>query len=437
MILTVAQILHIRTRFQQMQDGAEFVQLLNDVKVFKYGEAAKLFTLAQVTGYAIPDEARKTKRYVQFSIPKKSGALRVIHAPVKVLKAIQSCLNIILQEVHEPHAAATGFVPGKSIVDNACRHIGKPFVYNIDLKDFFPSIEQARIWGRLKVPPFNLAGSPERLKIASLIAGLCCHSVAIGEPQTMVTPLGDIVQQTHRHVLPQGAPTSPTLTNAICERLDRKLTGLAKRFALVYSRYADDITFSGDTFVWGKNGPFLMELRRIIEEQNFRINESKTRLQKPGYRQEVTGLTVNEQPNVQPRYIKQLRRWLHLWETQGLDYAQAAFLKDYFTPEKGRGRREAPAIGNVLSGKLLYLKMIKGDRNNAYLKLQARLNALMPKAVAVPMPVLPASEKVIAPTVSLPAEDPVEKALSIIALRQEAGLAEAMEILIKNTKNGA
>ncbi len=440
MKLTAAQILHIRTRFQKMQGAAEFVQLLNEVKVFKYGDAAKPFTPAQVMSYTRPDEARKTKRYVQFTIPKKSGKPRTIHAPVKGLKSIQTCLNTILQEVYQPHEAATGFVPGKSILDGARRHLGKPFVYNLDLEDFFPSIPQARVWGRLKVAPFNLAGSAARLQIANIIAGLCCHSLPLKQPQSMVTPLGEIRSQTHRHVLPQGAPTSPTLTNAICERLDRKLTGLAKRFKLAYSRYADDITFSGNTFVFGKNGGFLKELHAIIAGQNFTINEAKTRLQKPGYRQEVTGLTVNEKPNVQPRYLKQLRRWLHLWETYGEAHAQACFLKDYFNPEKGRGRREAPFIGNVLRGKLLYLKMVKGDKNEAYLKLRARLDALMPAGEDVPADrVLLPADKTVIPASSLWPEEPsvMETALSIIASRQEAGLAEAMELLLKNGNNGA
>ena len=117
-----------------------------------------------------------------------------------------------------------------------------------------------------------------------------------------------------RNVLPQGAPTSPILSNIICERLDLRLNGVAKRFGLKYSRYADDITFSSMHNVFQKNSDFLIEINRIINEQNFIIKHSKTRLQKQGYKQEVTGLIVNQKPNVDSRYISELRKWIYLWE---------------------------------------------------------------------------------------------------------------------------
>lgn len=487
MKLTAEQSVYIRTAFPQMQNVADFVALLNAVKSFVYPNSTKPFTEAYLKLFVFPEERlfrknnRNPVRYKTFTIRKKSGKMRTIHAPVKGLKAIQTCLNIMLQEVHEPHAAAMGFVPGKSIVDNARLHVGQAFVYNIDLKDFFPSIDQARIWGRLQAPPFNLKKGTPRLKIANLIAGLCCHSVDAderikngtlsqdyklklwehGESMAMFSlyvrypeiedeeaegyrSLAEKVsaRKLHAHVLPQGAPTSPTLTNIICERLDRRLTGLAARFSLRYSRYADDITFSSgkDVFVYGKNSVFLKELQQIIHDQNFRINESKTRLQKPGYRQEVTGLTVNEKPNVAKRYVKQLRRWLYLWETYGLERAQVYFQKDYLNPEKGRGYSKSgaglPALANVLSGKLLFLRMVKGERDIVYLKLKARLEKLVTNSmltadvlltqVEIPVPKLqPKNEKTS-----------IEAALEIIAAKQEDGLAEAMNLLLKHKQNG-
>src|SRR5690606_10243380 len=108
------------------------------------------------------------KRYTVFSIKKRSGAERIIHAPSKGLKVIQKCLNLVLQTVYaqHQHKAATGFVPGKSIVDNAKLHTNSLYVYNLDLKDFFPSIDQARVWGRLKFPPFNLNEKSNKLELA-------------------------------------------------------------------------------------------------------------------------------------------------------------------------------------------------------------------------------------------------------------------------------
>ena len=146
--------------------------------------------------------------------------------------------------------------------------------------------------------PFNLNGKKEPL--AFLLASLCTHPFEIdGEVKT---------------VLPQGSPTSPTLTNILCRKLDRRLTGLAYRFGATYTRYADDITFSSPHNIYTDEA-FNKELKRIIEEdQKLVINPKKTRLQKAGYRQEATGLIVNEKVNVRRRYVKQIRMWLYYWE---------------------------------------------------------------------------------------------------------------------------
>ena len=293
-----------------------------------------------------------------------------------------------MQCVYEPHNAAMGFVRDRSIVDNAKLHVGSKYVYNIDLKDFFPSVDQARVWKCFQLKPFNLnkassvepqymkwedfkkehlktdepvtflkgkgrmftntpygtlyvannfdkekdkyillgssslktkAGKslegtlwlvnkiPEtsRLDIANIIASLCCTEMEVERKNEK----GEW-EKVKRNVLPQGAPTSPVITNIVCQKLDYLLSGVAKRFGLKYSRYADDITFSSMHNVYQPESEFLKELHRIIAEQNFHIKESKTRLQKNGYRKEVTGLLVNEKANVQQRYIKQLRMML-------------------------------------------------------------------------------------------------------------------------------
>jgi hypothetical protein len=151
---------------------------------------------------------------------------------------------------------------------------------------------------------------------------------------------------------------------------------VAKRFGLKYTRYADDITFSSMHNVYQKDSDFLKELHRIIEEQNFHIKESKTRLQKQGYRQEVTGLLVNEKPNVQKRYIKQLRMWLYYWERYGYDKASVYFILQYME-NKGEALSGIPRIENVISGKLDYLKMVKGKENSTYLSLKKRFEELL------------------------------------------------------------
>lgn len=290
-------------------------------------------------------------------------------------------MNIIIQCVHQPHPAATGFVLEKSIVDNAKVHVGQYFVCNLDLENFFPSVDQSRVWGRLLIEPFNLNNTPERKQIANMIASLVSTNM---EVERLINKKWTKV---FTSVLPQGAPTSPTITNAICEKLDKKMAGVAKRFGLNYTRYADDITFSGkhnsheispNNFerIFTKNSSFDKEIRKIISLQNFKINELKYRLQKDIFRQEVTGLVVNTKVNVTQRYIKTLRQWLYYWETYGYDKAYGMFAKKYFL-DKGHFKKGQPNMAMVISGKLLYLKMVKGDNDGTYLKLKDRFDKLL------------------------------------------------------------
>jgi retron-type reverse transcriptase len=177
-----------------------------------------------------------------------------------------SAVNQLLRSMYIPSEYAMGFTDGRSVVTNASVHMGMNYVFNIDLKDFFPSIHQARIWKRLQVPPFKF-----NQPIANLLAGLCCMKE---------TSEDDKGNKKSVFVLPQGAPTSPIITNMICDKLDYYLSRLAKRFNMNYSRYADDITFSSMRYVYSKRGKFMLELERIIKKQGFTINELKTRLQK-------------------------------------------------------------------------------------------------------------------------------------------------------------
>ncbi len=441
----------IRTAFEKMQSKEDLLHILNEAKPLVYGDKAVPFGLKQLTWYADPKLGRK--RYCEFKIKKKSGAERSIHAPINGLKSLQKTLSFVLQCVYEPHNAAMGFVRERSIVDNAKKHAGSNYVYNIDLKDFFQSIDQARVWKTLQLKPFNLnkassvepqyikwedfkkehlkTGQPvtflkgkgrmftntpfgklyvannfdkekdkyilfgssllkpkvgisskgtlrlvnrmpdtSRLEIANIIASLCCTEMDVERKNET----GEW-EKVKRNVLPQGAPTSPVITNIVCQKLDYLLTGVAKRFGLKYSRYADDITFSSMHNVYQSDSEFLKELNRIIAEQNFYIKESKTRLQKVGYRQEVTGLLVNEKVNVQQRYIKQLRMWLYYWERYGYEKALGFFLQQYIS-DKGHVKNGKPDMANVIFGKLDYLKMVKGADNELYAKLKSRFEVL-------------------------------------------------------------
>lgn len=354
----------IKGLFESLKTKEDLLTLLNKVKVIMHGEKSHPFTLKQFNYHY--SSRNNPKRYTEFKIKKKSGGERNITAPNTGLLEIQKCLNIIFQSVYNVHQFAFGFVPNKSILDNAKIHSGSLYVYNIDLKDFFPSIDQARIWGRLKHPPFNLNDASNRIELANIIAVLCCHKMEVERKDEN----GKFIK-TLRSVLPQGAATSPILSNIICERLDIKLNGAAKRFGLKYSRYADDITFSSMHHVFKKEGDFIKEINKIILEQNFIIKDSKTRLQKQGYKQEVTGLIVNEKPNVSKRYIAEIRKWLYLWEQYGYKKATTFFIPQYLKT-KSITNQNIPSLNNVLAGKLEFLKMIKGTENKMYIKLYNR-----------------------------------------------------------------
>lgn len=364
-----AHIDQIKEQFATMQTKEELAMLLSNASNLLYGEECHPVQLKSLTYYANPQLC--VNRYRTFTVKKKSGTDRVINAPVRGLKSILRPLNFVLQCLYEPHKASTGFVLNKSIVDNAKIHVGNHYVYNLDLKDFFHSFDRNKVKLGFMQEPFNL--SREKESLAFLLASLCTHPLEIsGEVKT---------------VLPQGSPTSPTITNILCKKLDRRLTGLANRFGAKYTRYADDITFSSPHNIYKEE--FKTELERIISEDNLwkigektietglplKINSAKTRLQRSGYRQEVTGLITNEKVNVRKRYVKQIRMWLYYWEKYGYEKAQEIFKRDY-TEDKGHVKKAEPNLSKVLDGKLEFLKMVKSSEDSTYKSLKQRFEKL-------------------------------------------------------------
>lgn len=351
----------IKKRATRMREKEDLLMLLNDIKADELGDKGYPFSIKQINFYCNPTFIPNSKRYHDFYIPKKSGGQRHISAPVNGLKSIQTYLNIIFQAIYEPSQWAMGFAQNRSVVDNAIIHIGQNYIFNLDIKDFFPSISQARIWGRLQVYPFSF-----NQQLASVIAGLCCMKV--------------VTEESEKYILPQGAPTSPLLTNAICDKLDYKLSKLALHYGLRYSRYADDITFSSMHNVYQQDSKFIKSLFHILQEQGFQVNEAKTRLQKRGGRQEVTGLLVNEKINVTRRYTEDIRNVLYIWRRYGLTTAYQRFISHY-KREKGHVKKGEPVLENVIAGKLEYLKMVKGQSDSTYLKLKIQYDELMGRPV--------------------------------------------------------
>ncbi|RAX51646.1 hypothetical protein CCY99_08790 [Helicobacter sp. 16-1353] len=296
------------------------------------------------------------KKYKKFEIPKNNGEFRTIYAPTKYLKTILKSLNYAFQAIYKNNQVAHGFLPNKSVATNAKKHISKNYVFNMDLKDFFQSIHQARIWKMLQISPFNLPKD-----MANLLAGLLCYQY----PR----------ESKEKSFLPQGAPTSPIISNFICYRLDKSLLELAKKHNAIYTRYADDITFSSNINLYKKDSEFLQKIYRIINNEGFSINENKIRLQGKGYRQEVTGIIVNEKINVSKKYIKNLRALIYMLEKYGEKEAN----EFYYT-------NHAKSLNMVISGKLNYLKMIKGESDSTYLKLKEKFEKLAKNDVLIKEP---------------------------------------------------
>ena len=245
--------------------------------------------------------------YKRFYIPKKSGGKRLISAPMPQLKATQYwILENILYKVPNSDAAH-GFVPGRSIVTNATHHVAQDIVINIDLRDFFPTIEYKRVKGM-----FCKLGYSEQ--VATILALLCT------EPEVDQVALDGkdyYVANTKRH-LPQGAPCSPAITNIICFRLDRRFEGLARRFNYNYTRYADDMTFSAKEAAADDAGKLIWGVKQVVKEEGFIIHPDKLKVMRKGDKREVTGIVVNDKLSLDRETLRKFRALLHQISVSGL-----------------------------------------------------------------------------------------------------------------------
>lgn len=280
--------------------------------------------------------------YNSFTIPKKNGGERVIHAPKKELKFLQKKLSNVLWECYlesiesksmdrkfKTPVLSHAFEKGKSIITNSQMHRNKKYILNIDLKNFFDSFNFGRVRGFF-IKDRDFAVSPE---IATVIAQIACY----------------------QGKLPQGAPSSPIITNLITRILDYRIVKIAKKYRFTYSRYADDMTFSTNRELNSNKlraseelENFLAELEELIVSSGFEINPKKTRLSNNMQRQEVTGLVVNKKINVKREYIKNTRAMAFQL------YKDGAFEID-----------KTPGTINQLTGRFAFIFQI--DQYNNYL----------------------------------------------------------------------
>ena len=311
--------------------------------------------------------------YRAFLLKKRGGGNRLIEEPRKKVKLLQiKALAFFAQFAGNVRPCVHGFVKDRSILTNAHAHCARrpTFVLNLDLKDFFPTISFFRVRGLLMAGPFGFS-----YEVATVFAHLC----------------------THAGKLPQGAPTSPYISNLICRSMDRDLMALARRHRCTYTRYADDMTFSFSVrdsaslpanicALDGGAATIGEELRSIIKIHSFELNDKKTRISSRHTRQEVTGLTINQFPNVPRKFIDSLRGALHAWEVHGYVAAEQGW-KDRVSStavsslnERAWARQTRtslpPRLHNLIWGKLLYVRMIRSERDALYNRLAHKYNDL-------------------------------------------------------------
>jgi hypothetical protein len=262
-----------------------------------------------------------------------SGSVRLIEAPKTRLKRLQRRILTNMLDRIPPHEAAHGFVRGRSILDFAGPHTGRQVLLRIDLQDFFPSFSGPRIQAF-----FRTAGYPEA--VADLLGGVCTNAAP-----SAIAP-GWIYRRPH---LPQGAPTSPALANACFWRADSRLAGLAHSANARYTRYADDLAFSGGEDFSRHAELFSVHAAAILAEEGFEVNHRKTRIMRPGVRQHLAGIVTNRRLNVARDDFDRLKATLHNCVRHGA---------------AGQNRESHPAFREHLAGRIAFVESIHPERGS-------------------------------------------------------------------------
>lgn len=299
-------------------------------------------TVNELRYLAFNRKVSRTTHYKRFYIPKKNGDKRLISAPMPRLKHVQYwILQNILEKIQLTNYAH-GFVKTRSIVTNASVHTDKDIVINIDLKDFFPNISYKRIKGI-----FHSFGYSEN--IATILALLCTESDV---DEIQMDGIDYYVAKGERF-LPQGAPTSPALTNIITRKLDKRLQGAATKNGFMFTRYADDLTFSCTSESSQNLTKLMWHIKKIIEDEGFFVHPKKIRIMRKGRRQEVTGITVNKKISLDRKTLKRFRALLHQIELNG--------------PE-GKTWGKGENILNSIKGYSNFIKMVDPQKAEKYIK---------------------------------------------------------------------
>jgi hypothetical protein len=316
------------------EQGSRVRKRLGLPQVATLGELRKLLDIRseRQLGYFLLATDADGGPYTRFTIPKRDGRERAICAPKKQLRWVQRHILDMVLALVPPHDAAHGFVPGRSTVTNARPHTGAALLVKFDLENFFPTIHYYRVVGLFArlgytVDDARFGNDDGSHRVAATLARLCCYT-----PDPHAWHLGHT---------PQGAPTSPAISNLVCRRLDARLTGLARRNGGVYTRYADDLTFS-----FAKDeldlGRFRWWVDQVCQQEGFFVNQAKFRVIRASQRQVVTGIVVNDVLRVPRGERRRFRAVLHNCKTHGVE-------------SQARGRRD---FAGWLRGYAAYIHMV-------------------------------------------------------------------------------
>jgi retron-type reverse transcriptase len=310
--------------------------------------AALGLSIPQLRWLAFHAEVTSRVHYISFMVPKRSGGQRTLSAPHRKLATAQEWILRQILDRLPVSESAQGFIAGRSILTNARQHTSRAVVLNMDLESFFPTITFPRVRSVFQ----RLGYSPAVATILALLCTECPRRLVVydGKPYHVATgPRG----------LPQGACTSPALSNQVARRLDRRLAGLAAKLAVTYTRYADDLTFSGDATLIERVGYVMARVRHLAQAEGFAVNEKKSRVLRRNAAQSVTGLVVNDRPGVPRDEVRWVRAILHRARTQGLD------------AQNREGRQHFRAW---LRGKIAYIHMARPDVGA---RLRAEFDAIL------------------------------------------------------------
>lgn len=309
-------------------------------------------------------DVSSVSHYQRFTMPKKSGGERHISAPMPRLKRAQYwVLDNILAKM-PVHEAAHGFMPGRSILTNAAPHVGRDVVVNLDLKDFFPSIGMRRVRGVFRQLGYSS-------QVASLLALVCTEA-----PTDEVQLDGSryFVARGER-VLPQGAPTSPMITNLLCRRLDARLAASAAKLGFRYTRYADDLSFSAGPEHSRDTAKLLWRVKQIVASEGLMLHPDKQQVMRKHRQQHVTGIVVNDKLSVDRDTLRRFRAVLHQAERNG--------------PQGLQWNGNSDVIG-ALRGYANFIAMTDAARGEPYLQ---RVRALAAKHEGRAVPKTQASQR--------------------------------------------